>query len=242
MHQHDTQRCSFSFVSFIPSATPVINLTDCWTPLIKPEHAVSNTFTLGSNGTAIKGIITGPNGGGKSTILKSLGHALYLAHTFGIASAQESLISPFTSLRTCFHPQENLSEELSQFMAEKKCMDAVAQHVYDSRSTGFTCLLIDEPYRGTVNTETGERIYSFGSSVAPESHAVLLVATHVEKPIQLANDTQGLFDNYQVLIQERSPTTFKRTFKIAPGVAHWWFESADRRSRFIDWLCHDKNV
>jgi hypothetical protein len=237
MKMHDTQKNQFSFATFYSSPTPALSLIDCWNPLIKPNSAVSNTIHLGCNESATKGIITGPNGGGKSTILKSLGHALYLAHSFGIISAKEGSITPFSSLRTCFHPRENLEEELSQFMAEKKCMDALCTHATNSRTTGFTLLLVDEPYRGTVTSETEERIYTFGQAIAHHDHVALLLATHVEKPIQLERDTRGLFTNYQVLIGQEAPDTFKRTFKIIPGVAHWWFENTEQRSRFIDWLC-----
>lgn len=233
---HKDDAATFSFVDFKESDKPYVYLEDCWVPLINPARVVTNTITLGTHAWGNKVIITGPNGGGKSTFLKSLGHAVYLAHTFGIVPASRGVITPFTGLRTCFHPQESLSEDMSQFMIEKLCMDKLS-HYLSTLSTGDNVMiLIDEPYRGTVDAESAERIYAFGKKAAQIPEANVVIATHVQKPIELAVDTHNIFTNCQVIIKELDKNRFERTFKVMPDVAYWWFDDHEKRSRFVDWL------
>ncbi len=234
--RHQGAKAAFSFVEFVASDKPFVYLENCWVPLINPARVVTNTITLGTNGWGNKVIITGPNGGGKSTFLKSLGHAVYLAHTFGIVPASHGTITPFTGLRTCFHPQESLSEDMSQFMIEKLCMDTLSNYLAGLSHNDNVMILIDEPYRGTVDAESAERIYSFGKTVAQIPQANVVIATHVQKPIHLAKETNNIFTNCQVIINELNKNTFVRTFKVMPDVAYWWFDDSDRRSRFVDWL------
>lgn len=238
--QHQKKTVQFSFVEFVEKDEPYVWLQNCWVPLISPSKVVSNDIYLGANNWGNKIIITGPNGGGKSTYLKALGQSIYLAHTFGIAPASHAIMTLYSGLRTCFHPKENLSENMSQFMAEKKSIDALASYVQDNISINQKkMLLIDEPYRGTVDSESAERIYTFGKLVAHNPLASVVIATHVYKPITLSDETDGIFTNCQVVIDQVDTDYFKRTFTVAPGVATWWFSDANKRSHFIDWLAGD---
>jgi len=97
-------------------------------------------------------------------------------------------------------------------------------------------VLIDEPYKGTVDDESAKRIYTFGKNSIAYSHALLCIATHVKKPIFLADETNGVFGNYHSVIREIFWGYFERLFKIQKGPALWWFEDEDKRGRFIDWI------
>jgi DNA mismatch repair ATPase MutS len=134
------------------------------------------------------------------------------------------------------HPQEDLQQGLSTFMAERACMDEIASFAH--KSHGPILLLIDEPYRGTVDLEASKRIYAFGKSIADMKYCIASIATHNQYPIELARDTNGAFANWHVHIEEIKSisSSFKRTYKIKPGPADWWFEDAEKRSKFIDWL------
>lgn len=242
LKQHQERAARFSFVEFVNQQEPCVHLQDCWVPLINPERVVTNDIYIGLHGWGNKIIITGPNGGGKSTYLKALGQSVYLAHTFGIVPASAGSMTAYAGLRTCFHPRESLSEDMSQFMVEKKCMDNLAAYVQNRSHDQKIMLLIDEPYRGTVDAESAERIYAFGQMAAHIPQASVVIATHVYKPITLSQETKGIFTNCQVLIDQIDATNFNRTFKIVPGVATWWFADARKRANFVDWLALDHAI
>jgi hypothetical protein len=225
----------FSFPEFIDSPMPVIRYDDAWLPLLQSDGAVTNNLFLGGDQPG-KFVITGPNGGGKSTILKTYGIAAVLAQSWGIVSAQNAQQTFFTSIRTSLTPHEDLEHGLSTFMAEKKVMIELLDDIRESNKNHPMLVLIDEPYKGTVEDESAKRIYQFGRDIADYPQALVGIATHVKKPMMLEGDTGGIFGNYQVRINEISSGIFERLFKLEKGPAMWWFEDSDQRSRFIDWI------
>jgi energy-coupling factor transporter ATP-binding protein EcfA2 len=225
----------FSFPEFIESEVPFINYQTAWLPLLDPTQAVSNNIVFGKTKPA-KIIITGPNGGGKSTFLKSLGIGVILAQSWGIVPAEQAQQTLFSVIRTGLAPREDLAQGLSTFMAEKKTMVELLEDIHRSNNERKTLVLVDEPYKGTVDAESAKRIYDFGKDIAHYPQALVIIATHVKKPITLAKDTAGIFGNYQVKIRETSLGVFERLFKLEEGPADWWFEDAEKRSRFVDWI------
>jgi hypothetical protein len=225
----------FSFPEFVESHKPFMQYHDAWLPLLPYNAAITNDLALGGDQPG-KIIITGPNGGGKSTVLKTYGVAEVLAQSWCIVPAQRAEQTLFASIRTGLSPQEDLEQGLSTFMAEKKAMTELLADIRTSNTQHPMLVLIDEPYKGTVDDESAKRIYQFGKDVAGFSQALVSIATHVKKPILLEHDTEGIFGNYQVKIREISPGIFERLFKIEKGPATWWFEDEDQRSRFIDWI------
>ncbi len=225
----------FCFVDFDQtSLKPVISFKECWIPVL--DNAVSNTIEFGNNNPT-KIIITGPNGGGKSTFLKALGQCVVLAQSWGIVPARQARMTLFGKLLTCLHPQESLQDGMSTFMAEKSRVDEITASLLQYRSSSAkVMLLLDEPFKGTVDDESAERIYKFGYDIAYNDKALVGIATHVHKPIKLAKDTKNAFSNKHVVITELSPGQFKREFKLADGPANWWFQDRGQRARFVDWL------
>ncbi len=229
----------FTFVEFSPDAQATINLEQAWLPMVK--QPVANSINFGGGVHPNKIIITGPNGGGKSVFLKTLGCCVLLAQSWGIAPAKWARMSLFDGIRSCIHPQESLEHELSTFMAEKMRVDAIKQYVFQNNNPGFKALLLlDEPFKGTVDAESADRIYAFGKEIAPLNGLIVSIATHVEKPIHLAQDT-GVYANYHVCIKELSDGKFEREFTIEPGVLRWWFDDPAKRSRFIDFVTLEKH-
>jgi DNA mismatch repair protein MutS len=91
-------------------------------------------------------LITGPNMSGKSTLLKSIGLCIYLAHTgFGVP-AGECEIPFFRHILISINLKDDLQNGYSHFMTEVK---QLKQIVVDAIN-GDRCLgIFDELYRGT---------------------------------------------------------------------------------------------
>lgn len=234
------QKHTWCFAEFVEHKQPVIALEQCWIPIAIGDEPVENDFVFGCNNTALKAIVAGPNGGGKSTALKTVGIATLLAHSWGIAPAHRAQLTPLSAIITRMHSQEDLLAGNSTFMAEKKDMITIRKTLATTSENQHILLLIDEPYRGTVDAEAAERIYQFGLELAAMPNITALIATHVEKPTTLAEATNGTFANYQVMIEEwptkGGSSSFKRTYQFRPGLCSWWFTDAQRRAHFVDWL------
>lgn len=232
----------FCFPEFIESAQPFLSYHNAWLPLLAPEKAIINDLILGEKSIPEKIIITGPSGGGKSTILKAYGIAAVLAQSWGIVAAQECQQTILSAIRTSLASVENLNKELSTFMAEQKIMSDLRDDIRYAEPHEKLLVLIDEPYKGIVEAESARRIYQFGKDIASADQALVVIATHVRKPIMLEKDTNGVFGNYQVKIKETAPGMFKRLFKLQRGPALWWLDDEDKRGRFVDWLGMSANA
>jgi hypothetical protein len=230
--QQEGLPCSFVKLTDGPSHLSVEN---GWIPLLAHDTAITNSFALGTPGDANKILVTGPNGCGKSTLLKAMGHLIVMGQSWGIVPATHVEMTLFKEVRTCLVAHEDIAKGLSTFMAEDQRMQIIQKFVESSQGQQ-SLLLIDEPWRGTVDAASAQYIYQFGRRVATYPQLFVMLATHVEKPISLAKDTGGIFTNKSVEIVETKAGGFKRTFKLVDGPADWWFNDDDRRSRFIDWL------
>lgn len=220
----------FTFATFTDSTHAYMELEGCWIAVLNPQESVANSMKLGGNQPG-KVIITGPNGGGKSTWLKAAGQAVTMAQSWGIVPARKARMSIFDAVRTSLEPAEDLEHGLSKFMAQKESMDKVQQFVHHD-PTKVSLILLDEPYDGTVTDEIARRAGAFCDSVVASKNCLAIVATHIMP--QLAN--AKLYGWYHVGITEPKPGAFKRTFQLKPGLATRWFEDQAWRGRFIDWL------
>lgn len=233
--EHANKKNRFSFVTFVNKSKSYIVYENAWLALLTHDKAVANNIYLG-NQHASKIIITGPNGGGKSTLLKTVGVSAVLAQSCGMVPADHAEQTLFASIKTGLAPHENLQQGLSTFMAEKKCMEYLEACIKKAQKNNMILALIDEPYKGTVDDESAKRIYNFGMSIVQNPYALVCIATHVKKPILLAADTGGLFANYHVEIVEEALGRFKLLFTLKQGPATWWFEDEEKRGRFVDWI------
>lgn len=232
----DKENC-FTFAEFVENDTPQIKIDACWEPLVSDRQAVVNDIRFGADGKAIRMMITGPNGCGKSTFLKSLGHAVIMAQSWGIVPAKKAQLTMFTGVRTSLDPKEDILNGISTFMAQRMRIGQVQDFVHASRMTHKTLVMLDEPYRGTTDYLTEECIFDFGKEVARLPNVVVCIATHVKKPVELARN--GSFVNYHVEIEERENDEFKRLFTIAPGAADKWLNDRQWMKRFVYWLDRD---
>src|SRR5579872_1148688 len=224
----------YCFVEFVDSATPYVRIDDAWTPLARANDPVTNHVRMGTDNRTIRMFLTGPNGCGKSTYMKAFTHAIILAQSCGLAPASHAQLAFFDGIRTSLHPQEDVLNGISTFMAQKLRIDAVSSFASSSNHQYKVLALFDEPFSGTTDAQIELRVHQLGQQMMHLPYTASCIATHVEKPTELS--ATGLFDNYQVEVEELAHGGFRRTFKIQPGVAHWWFADHEKVTRFVDWI------
>ncbi len=232
--KESTNEKPFCFVSLKETAIPEINIQQYWLPLVTDAHVVLNTTQWGGHNPSHI-IITGPNGCGKSTVMKAIAWSLFMGHAWGIAPAYAAEISLLSRIATSLNPQEDIQQRLSSFMAEKQRVQYITNSLLSDESKGNVFVVFDEPFKGTVESEAERYCYNLGRQLAQMPHCMTIIATHLRKPIELACDIPGVFDNYQVLLAQHN-NQFVRTFQLAHGPAQWWFDDAAKRSAFVDQL------
>ncbi|BDC34480.1 hypothetical protein Noda2021_04380 [Candidatus Dependentiae bacterium Noda2021] len=232
-NQHTSH--SYSFTEFIDSTTPEIELTDFTNPLINQSY-VADSIHLGAIAGKPNLLLTGPHGCGKSTAMKAISYSLILSQTFGIAPAKAARITIFDNISTYLNIKENSEQKLSTFMAEALRIEQIESLLLNLDTQKKCFVILDEALKGTMEDEGAKRLYDFGSKIFRLPNNMCIMATHFEKISDLENALDKKVINYHVGLEEPQLGSFIRTFKLIPGKNNWWFEDADKRTRFIDWL------
>jgi DNA mismatch repair protein MutS len=126
-----------------PSATPSpasLSITGFYHPLLK--NPVKNNITIRNSVT----LITGPNMSGKSTLLKSIGLCVYLAHLGLAVPAAKCELPFFDAISIAINLNDDIRSGYSHFMAEVQTLKKV---VLEARSGKKCFAIFDELFRGT---------------------------------------------------------------------------------------------
>ena len=231
-HQAGTPVC---FVEFVDEKEPRLELENSWNILVDEQDAIGiDAIKFGKN-DAQHAIFSGPNGTGKSTNENAIAHTIFMGR-LGIACASRAVMTPFDILAVHRNEQENIERGDSSFMAQKARFDEICAGIA-SLNDKRMIIFMDEPLNGTVEEEAGRIIYEKCQELlAHQKQAICVIATHAEQPTRLEAATGGVFANYYVEVLEPVFGEFKRTYRLLPGIPCWWFNDAERRHRFIDWL------
>lgn len=207
---------TYSFAQYIDQENPYINLKDYWTPFIDQEKVVTNDIELGKNGFARNAIISGPNAGGKSTILKAIIINLLLAQTIGIAPCKQIIFTPFNYLDTYLNIVDDISAGNSLFKAEVLRIKELLETLYKI-SPGKCFVIMDEMFSGTNPIEGEAAGCAVGMALAKMQNCITMIASHYPKMTQLEDNTNGIFKNYKVTVTRNEDKSLSYPFKIESG-------------------------
>lgn len=155
------------------SKTPLIDLIEARHPLIDKNKVVANDFRLSEKSSLI--IISGPNAGGKTVALKTLG-ILVMMNQCGLAipAKQGSSLSFFKHIYVDIGDSQSLSDNLSTFSGHMKNIGEILNFV-----TGKDLVLLDEVGTGTSPKE-GEAIALAIMKFLLRKHALTMISSHFE--------------------------------------------------------------
>lgn len=185
----------------------ILELYECYHPLLNVEHIVKNDVVLGKDYQGI--IITGPNTGGKTVLLKTLG-LLSLMVKFGILipANENSNVMIFENVYSDIGDEQSINQNLSTFSSHMTNVINIVNNVNEN-----SLVLLDELGSGTDPVE--------GSSLAIAifdyliSKKCLLVSTSHYSELKIHAYSSKDIINASVEFDDK---TLKPTYKLLIGV------------------------
>lgn len=163
---------SYTFPVALPGERHLLNLQGCYHPLL--SNPVPNDLNAGRNSNVI--FLTGANMAGKSTLMKSLGIAVYLAHMGFPVPAARMEFSVLDGLYTTINLPDDLGMGASHFYAEVLRVKKMALEL----SRGKDLLIIfDELFRGTNVKDAYEATVAVATAFARKRHSLFVISTHI---------------------------------------------------------------
>ena len=164
-----------------------------------PDNFVPNDLVL-NNSTDRLLIITGPNMGGKSTILRQIALIQILAQIGSFVPATAARLPILDRVWTRVGASDDLASGRSTFMVEMTETAAILHN-----STPRSLILLDEIGRGTSTFDGLSIAWAVAEYLhnSPEHSAKTLFATHYHELTELAENLPGA-KNYQVLATEKN--------------------------------------
>lgn len=213
------QPIKFTFAQFCDDATPVIQAEGVWHPFIDPAHVVGHDYALGAQGQARTMIITGPNEGGKSTILKEISLALLMAQTIGIAPAQRFVLTPFATIATYLTIADDTASGDSLFRASAIRAGQLLDKIEGAKQGEFVFAAFDELFSGTSPEEGEAAAYSVVKGIGQSPYVISLVATHFPLLTTLAGESSN-FSNHKISINFHSDGRVEYPYRLELGISN----------------------
>ena len=207
----DVVNAKAQYANEIKATEPIIDrqnhvaLWKAWHPLLDREKAVANDIILGEEYQAI--VITGPNTGGKTILLKTVGVIQLMAQMgLYIPAGENGRVGIFTEIFADIGDEQSIEQNLSTFSSHMSNIVSILKQINDK-----SLLLIDEIGSGTDPQEGSslaiailDYIASKQSYVIASTHYPELKAYGYDRPktinASMEFDGDTLQPTYQLLL------------------------------------------
>lgn len=210
---------SFCFAQF-REGKPYLEAKGFWNPSVRyhKEYVIPNDITMShSDDQTPNVVITGPNTGGKSTILKGLFANILLAQTFGIAAAHQFIITPFTRINCYLNITDDLAAGVSLFKAEVLRAKELIEGIRGLDSDQYSFTIMDETFSGTSPKEGEEASYAFAQRLGTFDNSLCILATHFHKLIDLEANENKKYKNMHVDVIRNQDQSLTFSYKLKDG-------------------------
>jgi len=223
----------FSYALASDPAIHVLRLDGIYHPLLKNPSANSLQSSPGNNVI----FLTGANMAGKSTFMKALGVAVYLAHMGFPVPAAAMQFSVRDGLLTTINLSDSLGTGVSHFYAEVLRIKKMALELSRSKSL---FIIVDELFRGTNVKDAYEGTLQITGAFARRTNCMFVVSTHIIEAGKVLMEQHSNI-NFLYLPTKMDLGKPKYTYKLESGI------TSDRHGMLIvdnegilDMLCRPK--
>jgi DNA mismatch repair protein MutS len=163
---------NYVFPKALPKEDHLVKIEAFYHPQLK--NAVANTIHITPESNVV--FLTGANMAGKSTFMKSLGIAMYLAHIGFPVAATAMEFSVLDGIYTTINLPDNLGIGASHFYAEVLRIKKIAKEL----SNGANIFVIfDELFRGTNVKDAYEATIAITTAFAKKRNSMFVISTHI---------------------------------------------------------------
>lgn len=200
---------AYQMKAVVPHLTDdgVVELYKCRHPLIDPKQVVAIDIALGRDYDTL--VITGPNTGGKTVSIKTMGLICAMAASgFMIPASEESNVSVFDNIFADIGDEQSIEQSLSTFSSHMTNIVDIMQKT-DRR----TLVLIDELGAGTDPIEGAALAMAILSELAKRG-AKIAATTHYAELKEYAIST----DRVENAGMEFDIKTLRPTYRLLTGI------------------------
>lgn len=211
--QFDLINAKAQYAKLLHATEPILtqnnqlNLKFARHPLIDPQQVVPNSISLGANYRNL--IITGPNTGGKTIVLKTVGVLELMAQSgFFIPAAEGSQVAVFQEIFADIGDEQSIEQNLSTFSSHMDNIISILR-----QTTSSSLVLLDELGAGTDPQEGAALAIALIESIS-QHHCDLLVTTHYPELKAFAYDYAQTINASMEFNQQ----TLQPTYRLLVGI------------------------
>lgn len=203
---------NFAFPVALTAGENLVSLKGAYHPQVK--GAVSNNITVTRKENVL--FLTGANMAGKSTFMKSVSLALFLAHMGFPVAAEAMEFTVFNGIYTTINLPDNLGMGASHFYAEVLRVKNIAAELAQGRKL---FIVFDELFRGTNVKDACEATIAIAEAFAGKPDSCFIISTHIiEAGEVLRNSCSGVrFAYLPTLMNGHQPVY---TYKLENGITN----------------------
>jgi DNA mismatch repair protein MutS len=177
-----------SYAVALPKEVDILQATALRHPGL--SKGVGNSISLSRESNAI--FLTGANMAGKSTFMKSIGAALYLAHMGFPVAALDMRFSVREGLYSSINVSDNLMQGYSHFYAEVLRVKTVARAVASGKNL---FVLFDELFKGTNVKDAYDATLAVTNGFLHYKTSFFVISTHI---IELGDPLRAVWPRLQL--------------------------------------------
>ena len=175
------RRKGFHFAKALTGDNNIVQFKQVYHPLL--ENAIANDLELNTEHNIL--FLTGANMAGKSTLMKSVGIALYLGHMGFPVPAAQLEFSVRDGIYTSINLADNLNAGASHFYTEVLRVKEVAVSLNEGKKL---FVIFDELFRGTNVKDAFDGTISITRAFTKKTGSQFIISTHIMEAGELLSE------------------------------------------------------